>query len=208
MGVELVGELQEEMARGEVVVLVGAGVAVGAAGGKPEAGWEGLMLSGIARAEAVNGTLPPSFGEVLREQLVWGTLEGLLGVAEQVTSALGGREGGEFKRWLRESVGFLAPGGPVGAGRAVGVESSIADDQDDGLLEEASGFAWLTWRDPSRVQRVLRGDAQAVVHLHGFWDDPASVVFGVRAYEALLGSAGAQGLQRALGATKSFCSWG
>ena len=35
--------------------------------------------------------------------------------------------------------------------------------------------------------------------MHGFWDDPASVVLGVRSYEQVLGSSFAQALQQGVG---------
>ena len=36
-----------------------------------------------------------------------GHVESFLSVAEKVTVALGGRGGGEYRRWLRETVGSL-----------------------------------------------------------------------------------------------------
>jgi len=56
----------------------------------------------------------------------------------------------------------------------------------------------VTWRDGPRVERVLRGDEPGVLHLHGRWQDPRSVVLGIRSYEDVLGSAHAQSVQQAL----------
>ena len=44
----------------------------------------------------------------------------------------------------------------------------------------------MTWRNGAQVQQVLRGQRKAVLHLHGHWEDPASVVLGIRSYEAVL----------------------
>jgi SIR2-like domain len=80
----------------------------------------------------------------------------------------------------------------------------VATTNYDGLVEEVTGWPVVTWRDGVRVQRVLRGDERAVVHLHGYWGDPVSVVLGVRSYEAVLGDAAAQGLQRAVAGMRSL----
>src|SRR6516225_10201061 len=47
----LVGDLRGELARGEVIVLVGAGVSVAATGRAPVASWPGLLEDGVARCE-------------------------------------------------------------------------------------------------------------------------------------------------------------
>ena len=56
----------------------------------------------------------------------------------------------------------------------------------------------MTWQDTARAQEVLRGDEQAILHLHGFWQEPGSVVLGVRSYEQLLGAEHAQAMQQAM----------
>jgi len=45
---------------------------------------------------------------------------------------------------------------------------------------------------------ALRAHSPAIVHLHGHWEDPESVVLGIRSYEAILGDAHAQAMLRAL----------
>jgi hypothetical protein len=42
------------------------------------------------------------------------------------------------------------------------------------------------------------------LHLHGYWQDPQSVVLGIRSYEAVLGDAHTQAIQRALRATRTL----
>lgn len=51
---------------------------------------------------------------------------------------------------------------------------------------------------------MLRGDEVAVVHRHGYWDEPESVVLGIRSYEAVLGSAAAQALQMVFALDKTI----
>ena len=74
----------------------------------------------------------------------------------------------------------------------------LATTNYDGLLEQVTGRPAVTWQDQARAQAVLRGREQAIVHLHGFWREPGSVVLGVRSYEQLLGAEHAQVLQQAM----------
>ena len=75
----------------------------------------------------------------------------------------------------------------------------------DGLIEQAlPGLEAVTWRDGEKVQQAIGGDRRAVVHLHGYWDEPESVVLGIRSYDAVMGSETAQALQRALVLTSSL----
>lgn len=46
------------------------------------------------------------------------------------------------------------------------------------------GAEGVTWREPNRVLEALRSGTN-IVHLHGAWDDPQSVIFGWEEYEAL-----------------------
>jgi len=48
------------------------------------------------------------------------------------------------------------------------------------------------------MQRALQGDDQAVVHLHGHWREPESVVLGVAFYQELTTSGVPQALQHAI----------
>src|ERR1022692_2469215 len=96
----LVADLREQVATGAVLVVVGAGVSVGASGGEV-ASWPGLLLDGCQRVEAVDqGELPDRWGELVRWQVESGDLNWMLAAGEEVTSRLGGRSGGEFRRWL------------------------------------------------------------------------------------------------------------
>jgi tetratricopeptide (TPR) repeat protein len=199
MSTMLVGDLRQELARGRVIVLVGAGVSVGATKGAPVASWTGLLEDGVARCEQLAlRPLPAGWGDWVRKQLRSGDVETMILAAEAVTNRLGGREHGEYRRWLRETVGELS------AGRGEVVEALrdlgaiLATTNYDGLLEAATGLPAVTWQDQARVHAVLRGAEEAILHLHGFWREPTSVVLGVRSYQQLLGDEHAQLMQQVM----------
>jgi hypothetical protein len=101
---------------------------------------------------------------------------------------LAGEERGEFRRWLRETVGEFETNL---ADRAV--LDALAEHQRRGgllattnydfLLELVTGLQAATWRDPADVERALRGDEPQVLHLHGAWRWTDSVVLGIRSYD-------------------------
>ena len=197
----LVEDLRRELARGRVIVLVGAGVSVGATGGAAVASWTGLLEDGVARCEELAlRPLPAGWGDRIRAQIQSDDVEELLFAAEAVTGRVGGRDHGEYRRWLRETVGALnvTQPGVLEALRDLG--GVLATTNYDGLLEQVTRRSAVTWRDLPRAQAVLRGDEQAILHLHGYWQEPESVVLGVRSYEQLLGAEHAQAMQQAMAA--------
>jgi len=197
----LVDDLRGELARGRVIVLVGAGVSAGATDGARVASWTGLLEDGAARCEELAmRPLPTGWGDRTRAQIKYGDVEELLLAAEAVTYRLGGRDLGEYRRWLRETVGSLAAVHLEVLKALRDLRGILATTNYDGLLEQVTGLPAVTWQDQARTQAVLRGDEQAIVHLHGFWQEPESVVLGVRSYEQLLGAEHAQGMEQAMAA--------
>lgn len=66
-------DLRGELAAGQVVVVVGAGVSVAATGGAPAASWVGLLEDGVTYCEALLGpSLPDGWAERRRAQLTSG----------------------------------------------------------------------------------------------------------------------------------------
>ena len=192
-------DLQRQIDAGRVVAIVGAGVSVGATKGNPAASWQGLLHDGVDRCrELPTAGLTDASSKLLHDQIDSGDLDMMLAAAEVVSRKLGVPGGGEWRRWLRETVGELRAEqrGVIEALRDLGI--TLATTNYDGLLEEVTGLPPVTWRSGAIVERVLRGAEKRILHLHGFWDDPESVVLGVRDYEKVLGDAHAQTMQRAL----------
>jgi hypothetical protein len=89
----LVDDLREQVAAGGLVV-VGAGVSVGASGGAREASWVGLLRDGVRRVVEVDqGGLPAGWAEVVGRQIDSGDREWLVLAAEDITRRLGGGSG-------------------------------------------------------------------------------------------------------------------
>lgn len=200
----LIDDLRGLIASGEAVVVVGAGVSMAATSGAPTACWVGLLEDGISRCEEVGSEVPSGWGDVVRKLLALGDRDSMLSVAESVTSKLGGPKGGEYGRWLRESVGTLPITDRSVLDAVAGLKVPLATTNYDGLLEKATGLGSVTWLAGPSVQRVIRGADRKIMHFHGHWEAPESVVLGFRSYAAVLGDATAQAIQQALAVTRAL----
>jgi tetratricopeptide (TPR) repeat protein len=198
-------DLRQELTSGQVVVIVGAGVSVAATGGAPTASWTGLLADGVAYCQALLGpSLPAGWADRRRAQLASGDTEELISAAEDITRRLGGPDGGEFARWLKGSIGTLRASSPQLPAALAELGVPLATTNYDGLLEAATGRPAVTWRQGALVHEVVCGDHDAILHLHGHWQDPASVVLGIRSYEAVLGDAHAEAMLKALASTRTL----
>lgn len=197
-------DLVADIRAGRVVAVVGAGVALAASGGKPVAGWIGLLQDGIARIEALNRAPHQDWANRQRAILAdasagRGDLTEMLSVAEQISARLGAPDDGEWRRWLRETVGALTPAAEPRLLRAIaGLGVPIATTNYDGLLEQATGYPALSWTRTADIVRCLSREQPGIWHLHGYWQEPETVVLGIRDYAGIVASGTAQHLQRVL----------
>lgn len=203
MTTPLAEELRKAIQAGDVLFLVGSGVSVGATNRNTWASWPGLIKDGIAECEKVAGVSADT-AELYRKLVDTGRTGELLRAAEFVTDELKGPTGGDFRSWLRQTVGSLRAESPEVLMALRELRGLLATTNYDGLLEEVTGLPSVTWRQSHKVERVLRGDEKGIVHLHGHWDDSESVVLGIRDYQRILGDAHAQTMLRAIRSMKTL----
>jgi hypothetical protein len=200
----LLGDLKAHVGRGDVLVIVGAGISIGATNRDPVASWTGLLESGVDRCLVVVQGLPTDWAVRVRGEIRSGDLDDMLSAAEKISRRLGAPRGGEYGRWLRETVGSLklADSAVLEALRDLGCP--LATTNYDSLLTEVTGRPPVTWRQSADVERVIRGAEPGVLHLHGHWKDPESVIVGIRSYEQILGDQHAQAILHALRTVKTL----
>ncbi len=203
----LLTELSSRVQARSVVTFVGAGVSIQATEGHDlarVASWRGLLESGIERCEQTARGLPVRWGDRQREALTSTDTNELIGVAEQVTQWLGGQQHGEYREWLATTIGRLEATNASVLAALRDLGTPLVTTNYDGLLEESTGLPPVTWVSPGRLISVLRGEAKGVIHLHGYWDDPASVVLGIRSYEKIVNDPLAQFTVQSLLALKTL----
>ena len=186
---------------GSVIFVVGSGVAKGASGNAPAADWKGLLSLGLAECSALakKGRLPESVGwnpTEVKRAIKSGQGSSLVQAASQIEAAL--NAAGAYADWLKKTVGALQPTNRDVLDAIAALEIPIATCNYDGIIEAALEIPGITWRDHGMVTKFLRGDLNAVLHLHGHFREPQSVVLGIDSYQRIVGSQHAQAVQRAL----------
>ncbi|HZI03761.1 MAG TPA: SIR2 family protein, partial [Archangium sp.] len=163
-----------------------------------------LLMNGVDECLMVRPGLGEKWAQRVREEIESGDIDDLLSAAEKIEQKLGGRGGGDYARWLHRTVGSLKVTHPEvpAALRDLGLPL-LTTNYDDVLLQ-VTGWQRLTWKEGSSVERVLRGEDEAVVHLHGHFRQPDTVILGIRSYEKLLQEPHAQAMQQALMALKTL----
>ncbi len=215
--------LRDAVREGLAVVVVGSGITFGATRAAT-ARWDGLLEDGIAWCDKRVPGLPDGWAEVQGRVLALGRggdLDSLLSVAETVRTKLEAKSA-EFDRkdaddlpffkWLEAAVGRFRYANLQAERRGAldalaGLPCPLSTTNYDGLLRQATGRPVLTWRHPqasNEAVRLLREPQSAVLHLHGHWRDPGSVVLGIRDYQELRDHRKMQAFQQAAGATRSF----
>lgn len=187
-----------------VLVVVGSGVSIAATGNAPAASWGGLLKLGIARCEQVPASRRTRRFDAAGAlaKLSSGKVADWIEVATSVEKALGAPEGTAYRDWLRDAFDpqTLQPTQPdiLHALGALGVP--LATTNYDGLIEYTLRLQPMTWRSHGLVDQLLSGSypGDAVLHLHGHFSSPQSVILGASSYAKLLADKRAQSTLRHL----------
>ncbi|HTQ39800.1 MAG TPA: SIR2 family protein [Pirellulales bacterium] len=180
----LLEDLRKRIAQGNAILIVGAGISISASGNAPAASWKGLLQNGLDRCIGLRLLEVPE-AENLRRLLESNKADMWLVVAQAVEKFLK-KSLGEFGVWLHDSVGTLSVVNREILEAIANLKLPLWTTNYDGLLERTTKFLSVTWRQTSKVESVAKGELQAIVHLHGYFDDPDSVVLGVSSYDEIV----------------------
>src|SRR5262249_47500706 len=152
------------------------GVPVASSDGGTSLLWTRLIESGARWVHKVHPHLPAGWLDDRLRALASHDLDDLLAAASQVASKLGAPDGGEYAEWLHRAVGSLGVKNPSLIQALGALEIPIVTTNYDHLLERVLGREAVSWRNEAAVDRILRGDSRAILHLHGHYSEPESVV--------------------------------
>ena len=203
----LESELRETLSRGRAVLVVGSGVSVATTDRAPTASWSGLIRDGVQYAIEVRHGLPSDWEESVLADLRQGEngyIPGLISAAGKVTAALGGLEHADFRDWLSRAFKDLRVVDDHTIKSLAALKLPILTTNYDTLIEKVTNRTGLSWMEVMSHTGVFEPDSEVVLHLHGLWNAPESIVFGYDGYERVRGADGPQVLQKALGLIKSL----
>lgn len=197
-------ELIEALASQRALLVVGSGISIAATGGTTTAAWQGLIEDGLERARDLRPDLPTNWVHDSRKLLKSRSTPDLIVVAQRVTTALQEIPGNHYAKWLRDSIGVLSPVYPGILKSIADLGTPVATTNYDSLLEDFLNVPSVTWREPPAAQASFRSESKAIVHLHGHWRDPDSIVFGYESYGHAIGDVPSQALIRAMASISSL----
>jgi len=206
---EFEDDLREMIKRRQVVAVIGSGVSMATNRQAPT--WRALIESAIERCRTLGST--DRWCRNVAERLDFESDEqmsaadvadALLSAAEEVHRKLRQNGVGDLAGWLRETFAKLKPVDRSVIRALAALDTPLVTTNYDDLIEKVTKLKHVTWKDARNAARVVRDEDRRVLHLHGHWDEPESVVLGIRSYESVLNHEYIQEAMKAFGMTKSF----
>lgn len=182
-------KLREAVVSGQAVFITGTGVSVAACGnqevdGHKVATWMGLLEHGAHYLKARNAATD-NVVKILVEQIRSGETDLIINAAGTIEKRLRAKSDGTFRGWLKDTIGQLKIQDTSLPQALHALPAVLATLNYDQLLEEATGCQPVTWNQPDAMQDTLRHASHRrnkVLHLHGHFQDPESVVLGPSSY--------------------------
>ena len=205
----LINDLKSLIAERQVICVLGAGVSIAATRNNELASWPGLLRHGVERCMQV---VQPRPSERWRETALSDIQAGvdtedtdlLVSAAGKIESKLDAPRGPEYANWLRDGVGSLQISDNRLVDTIARLGLPIITTNYDSLIENCTGHPAVTARDPGDLERVVRGSEPGIIHLHGWWKHPETVVLGASSYERLLVNVHTQAVLRSLTLMKTL----
>jgi hypothetical protein len=203
--------LSQALTDRQAILVFGSGITVQATAGAKTASWEGLLESGIDHcvgfANFASDDAAQKWADARRADLRNPDAKSYVKVAGEIEQKLKKLKG-ERKAWLREAIGSLQARDPkvlkAIQGLAARFKLKILTTNYDTIISKALGVDDITWGNASAVVKIINGESPNVLHIHGLWSEPDSVVLGTDTYGKLLQNKAAQALQQACTATNSL----
>lgn len=194
MSAALIDALREAIDNNQLVVICGAGVSIGATGGDRRAGWAGLIEYGVEWCAANGIDLPGRNGiERASADLRDGDL---LSAADKLQRGL--EESVQWTRFLNETFDEFGKGADYRViDEILDLGVPIATTNYDTLISGNGGLVPITWKSKSLLQ-ALKKLSTGVVHLHGVWTEPDTVILSSESYGRLLATEQTLALERAM----------
>ena len=180
--------LAEAVASKNLAIIVGTGVTAAATGnqkvdGFSICGWPGLLKHGVWTLRHTHGLVDEKTAKIIDDMIDSSNVGLMIAAGEQVTTHLSNKAPAVYHRWLQDSVGRLNPSKPEIVNVLAKLGGVLATLNYDSILETVLERQHVSWRKRDGVEKVLRGRSNAVLHLHGYFDEPDSLVLGLREYQ-------------------------
>ena len=195
-----------DRSRPQVLVFVGTGVAINATG-CAHASWLGLLKHGIRHL--VQKRFRPDWGVELEASLEAAfspfNLQSALQHANLVEQALNTPDEKAFAQWLESAFKNFKTRNEEKAKAPLHVLRDLHEagallltTNYDSLLSEITGVPPVTWEEHAEFHRVMTRQKAGILHIHGHWQRPSSIVLGRSSYDRVVADTSLQQLFRTL----------
>lgn len=179
-------DIQASIQAGQLVVVAGAGTSLSLASRRtPAYSWPKLLENAFTYAEKM-GRIDDRQRQRWSETISSGDLDELLGAAEFVSRKLDGRNGLLYSRWLESlfsSQKFATSSRMKDALSLITKHGiPICTLNYDTLIERCTRLPSINMDDHRKVLSWARRSHPGILHLHGQWEKPETIVLGVSDY--------------------------
>jgi GTP-binding protein EngB required for normal cell division len=182
----LLEDLKTQIASRRAVLLIGSGVSIASTQDAPAASWTGLLNLGVQRCVDLDPTLFGDWQQRTTADVASPRIDDVLAGASKVRRTL--ERQGEWSRWLADTIGQLRVARPELIGALGALEAPILTTNYDDLLERTLNRQSITWRDAvDQISFTRQESRDTVLHVHGFWRQPESVILDVADYQRVVG---------------------
>jgi GTP-binding protein EngB required for normal cell division len=196
-------DLRAQISARRVIAVVGSGTSIAATRGAPTSSWVGLLKHGVERCVHLQPDLAGEWQARALGDVTSHNVDDLLAGASKISRTL--RRHGEWARWLEDTIGALQAVEPEVLDAIGNLEAPILTTNYDDLLERRLNRVSITLKDRSQQIAFARLECpDAVLHLHGWWRQPETVVMDLGDYERVVRDALAQTGLRTMGEAWSF----
>jgi len=196
-------EVLDSIGRNGLVIVAGAGVSLHSVCHPGQftdvAGWPGLLNHGVEHCSK-HGLLDSEEADLVRKQIKMGNKAGktdyLIEAAQRIHDCLEKRTNGRYW-WLHDSIGQLKVQEPRLIRAIQGMGGLITTLNYDDLVEQVTGWRSIEWHQRVEVTRCMHDrERDVVIHLHGFWKNPESIILDRLSYERIKSHADTRDLLR------------
>ena len=166
-----------------VMVVAGIGVSLATCGDHACASWKGLLQHGLQRCEEVCGTavkILNAYREILEDSAA--PAHALISVGQFITDELQRNRPGCFGAWLSDAIGGITVADTALTRALASLGAKLATTNYDNMIEASTGRSPITWRDRALATVFFREPTQVVLHLHGHYRQPETVILSARSY--------------------------
>lgn len=171
--------------KGQLIAVIGTGVSIGLTNGKIPS-WTGLIKNGL-QYSLTKGRITEKQKNNWQNQIESSDIDDLLSAAEFIGRKLGAPADPLYGRWLQENFQSSEPINERLSQAIQTLSSSqipICTLNYDPLLEKVTGLPSIKISEKAKATAWMRRECQAILHLHGHWENPESCILGIRDYES------------------------